>query len=165
MVGEGLDLAVLRVRRGAVPDGDRLLFSETVFPVCSPALLVDGKLEERPRHTLLQEHHLASPEKEWSTWLDLLGFGSAAKVTIVRYYSFSAALAAAVAGAGIALGRRPLIDFELESGRLVRPFGDQSLPGSSDMIIRTRPGAARDVHVAHLLAFLLQTLAPATTPA
>ena len=38
MVREGLDLAVLRVRRGTLADGDRLLFSETVFPVCSPSL-------------------------------------------------------------------------------------------------------------------------------
>jgi LysR family glycine cleavage system transcriptional activator len=80
-------------------------------------------------------------------------------VTIVRFYSFSAVVAAATAGAGIALGRQPLIDFELASGRLVRPFGDRSLPGSSDMIIRRRPGAARDGHVAQLQNFLLQSLA------
>jgi len=158
MVREGLDLAVLRVRHGEVPEGDRLLFSETVFPVCSPSLRLAGNPEELPRHTLLQEEHVASPEKDWSTWLDLLGFGHDAKVTIVRFYSFSAALAAAIAGAGIALGRRPLIDFELTSGRLVRPFGERSLPGSSDMIIRCRPGAARDQHVAQLQTFLLESL-------
>jgi LysR family glycine cleavage system transcriptional activator len=159
MLREGLDLAVLRVRRGAVPDGDRLLFSETVFPVCNPSLRLAGSPEELPRHALLQEVNVASPEKDWSTWLELLGFGPDAKVTIVRFYTFSAALAAAVAGAGIALGRRPLIDFELASGRLVRPFGDRSLPGSWDMVIRRRPGAARDMHVAQLHAFLLQSLA------
>ncbi len=68
-------------------------------------------------------------------------------------------IAAAVAGAGIALGRRPLIDFELASGRLVRPFADRSLPGPWDMIIRRRPGAAREGHVAQLRNFLLQSLA------
>ena len=162
MLREGLDLAVLRVRRGAVPDGDRLLFSETVFPVCSPSLRLSGDPAELPRLTLLQEDladHTASPEKDWSTWLDLLGHGPATRVTIVRFYSFSAVVAAATAGAGIALGRQPLIDFELASGRLVRPFGDRSLPGSSDMIIRRRPGAARDGHVAQLQHFLLQSLA------
>jgi LysR family transcriptional regulator, glycine cleavage system transcriptional activator len=165
MLREGLDLAVLRVRRGVVPDGDRLLFSETVFPVCSPSLRLDGKFADLPRLTLLQEDladHSASPEKDWTTWLDLLGFDPATKVTIVRFYSFSAAVAAATAGAGIALGRRPLIDFELASGRLVRPFGDRSLPGSSDMIIRRRPGTARDTHVAQLQNFLLQSLPSGT---
>ena len=158
MVREGLDLAVLRVRHGAVPEGDRLLFSETVFPVCSPSLGLSGDPGELPRHALLQEHHVASPEKDWSTWLALLGLGRTAKVTIVRFYSFSAALAAAVEGAGVALGRRPLIDFDLARGRLVRPFGAHALPGSSDMVIRRRPGAARDVHVASLEKFLLQSL-------
>jgi LysR family glycine cleavage system transcriptional activator len=158
MVREGLDLAVLRVRHDAVPEGDRLLFSETVFPVCSPSLGLSGDPGELPRHALLQEHHVASPEKDWSTWLALLGLGRTAKVTIVRFYSFSAALAAAVEGAGVALGRRPLIDFDLARGRLVRPFGEHALAGSSDMVIRRRPGAARDVHVASLEGFLLRSL-------
>jgi len=158
MLREGLDLSVLRVRRGAVPDGDRLLFSETVFPVCSTSLRLGGHADELLRHNLLEEDHGTSTEKGWATWLDLLGPGAGAKVTIVRFSTFHAAIAAAVAGVGIALGRRPLIDFELASGRLVRPFADRSLPGSWDMIIRRRPGTARDMHVAALQNFLLQSL-------
>ncbi|HVC61800.1 MAG TPA: LysR substrate-binding domain-containing protein [Acetobacteraceae bacterium] len=157
MVREGLDLAVLRVRRGAVTDGDRLLFSETVFPVCSPSLRLAGSPEELPRHTLLQEEHVASPEKDWSTWLELLGYRADAKVTIVRFHTFSAALAAAIAGAGIALGRQPLIDFELAAGRLVRPFPGRTLPGSADFIVRRRPGLERDRHVGQLAEYLLGT--------
>jgi LysR family glycine cleavage system transcriptional activator len=155
MVREGLDLAVLRVRHGALADGDRLLFSETVFPVCSPSLRLAGSPEELPWHTLLQEDHEASPEMDWPTWLELMGFGSGTKATVVRFYTFSAALAAAIAGAGIALGRQPLIDHELAAGRLVRVFPDRTLAGSSDFVIRPRPGAARDVHVSHLLKYLL----------
>ena len=157
MVREGLDLAVLRVRRGRLADGDRLLFSETVFPVCSPSLRLAGSPEDLPRHTLLQEDHVASPEKDWSTWLDLLGCGADTKATVVRFHTFSAALAAAIAGAGIALGRQPLIDFELAAGRLVRPFPDRSLPGSSDFVIRRRPGLERDGHVGQLAEYLLGT--------
>jgi LysR family glycine cleavage system transcriptional activator len=78
-----------------------------------------------------------------------------AKPTIVRFDTFSAAIGAAVAGAGVALGRRPLIDFELSSGRLTRLFADRSLPGSWDFVIRGRPDAVRDVHVAHLRDYLL----------
>ncbi len=155
MVREGLDLAMLRVRRGAVRDGDQLLFSETVFPVCSPSLRLAENPEELPRHTLLQEDHVASPEKDWSTWLELLGFGADVKATIVRFYTFSAALAAAIAGAGIALGRQPLIDPELAAGRLVRVFPDRMLAGSSDFVIRHRPGMERDRHVGQLAEYLL----------
>ena len=57
MVREGLDLAILRARPGALADGDRLLFSETVFPVCSPSLLPVGRTMDLPRHNLLQEDH------------------------------------------------------------------------------------------------------------
>jgi LysR family transcriptional regulator, glycine cleavage system transcriptional activator len=160
MVREGLDLAVLRVRRGEMEDGDGLLFSETVFPVCSPSLRLNGNPEDLLRHTLLQEDHVASPEKDWSTWLKLLGCSANAKVTVVRFYTFSSALAAAVAGAGIALGRMPLIDFELSGGRLTRPFGDTALPGSSDFIIRGRPDATRDIHVDHLRNYLTPQSAP-----
>jgi LysR family glycine cleavage system transcriptional activator len=162
MVREGLDLAILRVRRGAAAEGEALLFHETVFPVCSPLLGLAGSSEELPRYTLLQEDltdPVASREKDWSTWLELLGCGEGVKATVVRFYTFSAALAAAVAGEGVALGRWPLIDAELASGRLVRPFADRSLPGSSDMIIRSRPGVARDGHVAQLQSFLLRSVA------
>ena len=97
---------------------------------------------------------MASPEKDWSTWLDLLGFGRGAQATIVRFYSFSAALAAAVAGAGIALGRQPLIDPDLAAGRLVRVFPDRALAGSSDFVVRRRPGMERDRHVGQLVEYL-----------
>ncbi len=143
------------MRHGAVANGDRKLFGETVFPVCSPSLGLAGNVEELPRHTLLQEHHEASPEKDWSTWLELLGLGADTKVTVVRFYSFNAALAAAIAGAGIALGRQPLIDPDLAAGRLVRVFPDRALAGSSDFVIRRRPGMERDGHVGQLAAYLL----------
>jgi LysR family glycine cleavage system transcriptional activator len=158
MIREGLDLAVLRTRRGTLANGDRLLFNETVFPVCSPSLGHTDNPDELSRHTLLQEDladHTASPEKDWSHWLELLGCRPSAKVTIVRFYTYSAAVAAAVAGAGIALGRAPLVDFDLSSGRLTRLFAGMSLPGSWDFVIRSRPGAARDVHVSQLQRFLL----------
>jgi LysR family glycine cleavage system transcriptional activator len=158
MLREGIDLAVLRARPGVLAVGDSLLFSETVFPVCSPSLGLGGRPDELLRHNLLEEDHGTSTEKGWATWLDLLGAGVGARVTIVRFSTFHAAIAAAIAGAGIALGRRPLIDFELASNRLVRPFADRSLPGSWDMIIRRRPGAARDGHVAQLQNFLRQSL-------
>lgn len=159
MVREGLDLAVLRVRRGAVPEGDRKLFSETVFPACSPSLKLSGSPDDLLRHNLLQED-AASPEKDWRTWLELLGLGAEARVTIVRFSTFNAAIAAAIAGAGIALGRRPLIDFELAAGRLVPLFPDRMLPGSTEFVIRRRPGTERDRHVGQLAEYLVEAARP-----
>ncbi len=155
MVREGLDLAILRARPGQQAPGDRLLFSEIVFPVCSPSLLPVATTQDLLRHNLLQEDHGSSREKAWSTWLDLLGGAARSKPTIVRFDTFSAAIGAAIAGAGIAIGRRPLIDFELASGRLARLFADRSLPGSWDFVIRGRPDAVRDGHVDQLRDYLL----------
>ena len=73
----------------------------------------------------------------------------------MRFSTFNAAIAAAIAGAGIALGRSPLIDDEIAAGRLVRPFGEQALPGSFDVVIRARPGVQRDPHVAQLRDYLI----------
>src|SRR5580692_1273460 len=128
MTREGLDLAIFRARPGHTGEGDTKLFSEMVFPVCSPALGLTGAPKELLRHNLLQESADANTEKDWSTWLDLLGLGARTKVTRVEFSTFNAAIAAALAGAGIALGRRPLIDSELAAGRLVRPFGARELP-------------------------------------
>ncbi len=152
---DGLDLAVTRVPRGRLRPGDRLLFRETVFPVCSPALSLRGTPPELAKHSLLQEEHEASREKDWSTWLELVGTGRDARVNLVRFSTFNAVVAAAIAGAGIALGRSPLIDDELAVGRLVRPFSHRALPGSYDVVIRTRSGRQRDPHVALLRDYLI----------
>lgn len=150
---DGLDLALVRTRHGTLAEGDRLLFEETVFPVCSPALDLKGGARTLTRYNLLQEWVEASPEKEWSTWLERLGV--AGSPNIVRFSTFNAVIGAAIAGAGIALGRSPLVDLDLASGRLVRPFGTTGLPGSWDVALRARPGAERDGHVGHFARFLL----------
>jgi LysR family glycine cleavage system transcriptional activator len=160
MLAEALDLAILRARPGAVLPPDRLLFEETVFPVCSPALAISGDAEALLRHNLLEEEN-NSPEKAWSHWLTLLGL-PVRQGRVVRFSSFNQVVGAAIAGAGIALGRSPIVDAELQAGRLVRLFAPMSLPGSWAFILRTRPGLARDPHVAQLRDFLLAAAAGQT---
>ncbi len=60
---------------------------------------------------------------------------------IVRYASFSQVIGAAIGGAGLALGRSPLIRSELASGRLVRLFPDLSRPGLLAVRAAPRPVA------------------------
>lgn len=150
MLKENLDLAIVRAR--AVHPPDRLLFAETLFPVCGPTL---DRPEDLLRHNLLEEEsHGSSVERSWRHWLGLLGLDPG-RARIVRFSSFNQAIGAAMAGAGIALGRSALVAAELASGRLVRLFAPMSLPDSAVFVLRTRPGRARDVHVAHLRDFLL----------
>ena len=155
MLREGLDLAMLRVRRGRSAGWRHDAVQRNGVPGVQPVAAVGRKCGRVAAAHAVAGGPRASPEKDWSTWLELLGSGAEVKATIVRFCTFSAALAAAVAGAGIALGRRPLIDPELAAGRLVRVFPDRMLAGSSDFVIRHRPGMERDRHVGQLAEYLL----------
>ena len=155
LAAEGIHLAILRARPAEIRPPDRLLFEETVFPVCSPTLGFPGEPDALLRHNLLEEEHReASPEKGWRHWLRLLGQPDA-KARIVRFSSYNQVVGAAVAGAGLALARSPLVNSELEAGRLVRLFQPLSSPCSLAFMLRVLPSARRDTHVVALLDFLL----------
>jgi LysR family glycine cleavage system transcriptional activator len=143
---DGIDVAILRTRRDAPPHsngvGDLTLANETVFPVASPILLGNAAPDDvslLTRHTLLLEEHYSVPEYGWETWFALLGAGPVPEEKLVRYGGYSPVIGAAVAGAGLALGRAPLIDFELASGRLVRLFPGVEMPGTWRFILQQNP--------------------------
>jgi LysR family glycine cleavage system transcriptional activator len=143
---DGIDVAILRARRDAPPHsngvGDLTLADETVFPVASPILLGNAPPDDLSlltRHTLLLEEHFSVPEYGWETWFALLNAGPVPEEKLVRYGGYSPVIGAAVAGAGLALGRSPLIDFELASGRLVRLFPGVELPGTWRFILQQNP--------------------------
>lgn len=154
LLRENLDLAIVRLPGTALHAPDRLLFAETLFPVCSPALGFSGAPADLLRHNLLEEEHGDSPELDWRHWLTRLG-QPPDRARIVRFSGFNQAIGAAIAGAGIALGRAPLLDADLAAGRLVRLFAPEEMAGSWVFALRTRPGQARDPHVAHLRDYLL----------
>ena len=155
LVAEGIHLAVLRARPPEIAPPDRLLFEETVFPVCSPGLGFGGGPEGLLRQNLLEEEHRdASPEKGWHHWLRMLG-QPAAGARIVRFSGFNQVVGAAVAGAGVALARSPLVDAELGAGRLVRLFAPVSSPCALAFALRLCPSTQRDPHVVQLRDFLL----------
>tara|TARA_R110002110_G_scaffold129162_3_gene309250 strand:- start:1926 stop:2837 length:912 start_codon:yes stop_codon:yes gene_type:complete len=97
------------------------LFTEDLFPVCSPALL-DGPIPLREpadlaRHMLLQDAGM-----DWRTWLIAAGIGDIELHFGTSFIDSSLALQAAMAGQGVALGRMALVADDLAAGRLVRPF-------------------------------------------
>ena len=135
------------------PDDDVLL-RETVFPVCSPALF-DFASTRVCKCRLLQEAHENSREIDWRSWAPHFGLPDDFEAKIVRFSSFSQVVGAAIGGAGIALGRAPLLDAELESGRLVRLFPDLAMPASWRFVLRLAPGMRRpDPMLEALMAFL-----------
>jgi len=147
---EDFDIAI-RYARVGVTEG-RPLFREAMQPVCSPKLLRNGPPLSKPDdlrlHTLLQ----LTPAKnepgmplEWEPWLQAVGLSDLQPASVLSFSGYSEAITAALAGQGVALGRRPLIDALLRSRKLVTPFKDATAstrayflvvePGSS-----TRPG-------------------------
>ncbi len=135
---DGVDLAIVYVTKKALRPDDAVLVHETVFPVCSPALYPFAT-NNVCRCRLLQEEGETSPEIFWRSWESEFQFPSDFESKIVRYSSFSQVIGAALGGAGLALGRSPLIDQELEAGRLVRLRPNLSRPASWRFVLRRGP--------------------------
>lgn len=134
----GIDLAIVHVPESALRPSDEVLLREEVFPVCSPDLYPMAS-QGACHCRLLQEAHDGSPAVDWRTWASELNLPRNFETKIVRYSTFSQAIAAAVGGAGIALGRSPLIDPELDSGRLVGLVPGLSRPASWRFVLRRGP--------------------------
>jgi len=137
----GIDLAIVHVPEKMLQPDDLVLLREEVFPVCSPDLYAFAS-KSLCRCRLLQEAHKDSSEIDWRSWAAELALRDDFETKIVRFTSFSQAIGAAVGGAGVALGRSPLIDPDLASGRLVRLFPDMSRPASWRFVLRRGPGRA-----------------------
>jgi LysR family transcriptional regulator, glycine cleavage system transcriptional activator len=126
---EPIDVA-LRYGAGNYPglQVDRLMAADA-FPVCSPALLGHDhpplkKPADLRRHTLLHDEtsDLSKGVPNWATWLKTAG---ATQVNAQRgpvFGSVHLAIEAALSGHGVAMGIAPLVEHDLNSGRLIRPF-------------------------------------------
>lgn len=104
------------------------LMTEDIFPVCSPALLSGARALREPadlrHHTLLHDEvsrHDESPD--WRSWLQAAGVEGIDWRRGPGFSDSSMVIEAAAAGQGVALGHRWLAAADLESGRIVMPFG------------------------------------------
>jgi DNA-binding transcriptional LysR family regulator len=130
LAAEGFDLAIRYTRlEGAT--GTRL-FPETIVPVCAPALVRDRRRRLKTpadlrQHTLLEALLPVGTDMplEWDTWLRAVGQDRLAAAARLSFSNYDTMVAAAVAGQGVALGRRPLVDQLLSRGKLVAPFKDE----------------------------------------
>jgi len=102
-----------------------LLFREEVFPVCSPQLLKGRDWPLAPAALLeLPLLHL-KPEvrSRWFDWNGLfraLGIAQAPASGMLRFDNYTLLIQAAIAGQGVAIGWRYLVDELLEQGLLCR---------------------------------------------
>ncbi|MBL0403474.1 LysR family transcriptional regulator [Microvirga aerilata] len=163
---DGVDLAIVAQpsAKAHLSATSMPLVREEVFPVCSPALLDgDGRLsiKDLKHHALLREDGYRDadlspvrPELDWNVWLKFLGL-EGEEAHGPRFSHFGLALRAAIDGAGLVLGRSPMIDAELAAGRLVRPFGDVRMMASTTFVALWPGALVDDARLVAMREFLL----------
>ncbi len=128
------------------------LLRDAFFPVCSPALLEGPHPLRRPEdlkhHTLIHDRSMAFENAfpTWRTWLQAAGFPDINCDRGLQINDSAAAYQAAMNGSGVALGRTTLVALDLETGRLVRPFGE-ALNCELAYYVVHRPGADGDPEI------------------
>lgn len=138
LVRERYDVAI-RFGRGPFPGFHaRKLVSLFMFPVCSPRLLEQTRLDsphDLANAQLLADVYLAQGEPHWGDWLALAGAPEVDWRGGQQFSNVYLAIEAAIAGRGVALGERALVLDELATGRLVKPFDVELLSPFSQWIL------------------------------
>lgn len=118
-----VDLLIEYTRRP--PEGELVtpLFAEEVMPVCSPEYLRGREPPRRPADLVAETLLVLDDDHPdwmgWDEWLRRFGIEMGAPRRPVRVNSYPALLQSALAGQGVALGWRHLVDDFLAAGTLV----------------------------------------------
>jgi LysR family glycine cleavage system transcriptional activator len=161
----GIDLAIRmspEERRG----GTWLrLLRETFVPVCSPEFL--ARRAGLSIGQLLQQGpliHVTQASEDWAWWLSETGRSpAAAGVQNLKFDTIRMAMDAAVRGLGIALGRKPLIDDDLATGRLVE-IGGPPRQGSTCYWLVGKEGTYRRAEARLFRRWLIEEIDNAGPP-
>lgn len=146
-LAEDVGLTILR-GEGEWPGYEaRLLFGETVFPVCAPGYLdTHGHIPDvaaLTRHALIEVSNNHTEWLNWPTWLAQKDVDPdrIPRSTLVNTYPL--AIQAAVDGLGVALGWGHLVDRHIRSGALVRPLNRAHVRTRSGYYLLRRKDAPR----------------------
>ncbi|WP_066270202.1 LysR substrate-binding domain-containing protein [Hydrogenophaga palleronii] len=122
-----LDMAV-RFVPSSIGRG-QALFEETVQPLCAPSLLRDKTTPLRQpadlaHHTLLTVEKPTGPAltTDWEPWFQVMGLPDMRMKNTMQFTQYADAVAAAVAGQGVVIGRLPLLQSLVDRKQLVAPF-------------------------------------------
>jgi putative choline sulfate-utilization transcription factor len=160
MLRTDIDVAVL-FGDGRFKQGEsHWLFSEEVFPVCSPLLLKDRPLP-LPTQSLLEFPLLHLRGENSSNWFDWsgvfreLGIASAPAPGQLRFDNYTLLIQAAIGGQGVAIGWRHLVDNLLAQGLLCRPIAETVMSRQGYYVVlpqRKRRGVLIQLFVDWLMA-------------
>ena len=125
LAATGLDAALL-LGEAPWPSGWQVwpLAPECIGPVLSPRHARFDALRDAPPRALLDEPllHTASRPQAWPRWLGAQHLPDAPRLG-TGFDHLTYLLEAAVAGLGVAIAPRELVQADLDSGRLVAPWG------------------------------------------
>lgn len=104
------------------------LFDDQFLPVCAPGLAAGpppiARLADLGAATLIEIDMTLWPAEclDWESWLDALGAEEVRGYRQLRFNDYTVALQAAIAGQGVLLGSRPIVQDALDAGVLVAPI-------------------------------------------
>jgi LysR family glycine cleavage system transcriptional activator len=135
----GADVAIRLGRgnwQGVVAD---LILKEKLVPVCAPSIFDRVKNLERIDDAPLI--HVVTTTVEWTDWAKQAGREPPDLTRGLQFDTLHMAFEAAAQGLGVALGRRPLVDPELELGRLVEVWGYACLSPTAYWLVSSENSA------------------------
>jgi DNA-binding transcriptional LysR family regulator len=160
---DGIDVAI-RLGRGDWPDlVAPPLFDEWLVPVAAPSVAAEIRgFADLDRFAAI---HVVTARDDWASWRALAGAPppAAEAPPARRLDTIAPAMEAAAAGAGIAIGRLPLVRADLDSGRLVAVLGPPRKGASGYWLVSTREAMARP-EVASFRAWIKAALKGARRP-
>jgi len=127
MKKDRLDVAIRYSTRKLAGDAAVRLFGERVVPVCSPELLSRRPLsrpEDLKQSVLLhyQDPDGRVPWLSWDTWFEVMRMAPARGNGSLHFSHYDQVIRAALDGQGIALGRLPLVEELIRTGKLATPL-------------------------------------------
>jgi LysR family glycine cleavage system transcriptional activator len=108
-----------------------------IGPVLAPALLARHRIKRPADFRRVALLHAETRPRAWADWLRLAGTSELDATKGARFEHTYFLLEAAASGLGVAIGSYPLVQQDLESGRLVAPLGFMA-SGNSYCLLRPR---------------------------
>lgn len=157
-----VDLVIEYARQPLEGEAVRRLFDEEIFVVCGPEYL-RGREPPATTGDLLSETLLALDDEHtewmgWTEWLRAAGVNGAPARRPIRINNYPTLLQAAVAGQGIALGWRHLVDDLIAAGSLVPLLRERTEGRGAFYLSTTRP-VPEESPVARLRDWLVRAAA------
>ena len=163
----GLDVSIRYSTRQMAGEGAVKLFGERVLPVCSPALLSRHALSQPGDLENFALLHYEDPEKRgpwlsWDVWFEVMGLRPIKGKASLGFSHYDQLVRAAIDGQGVALGRVPLVEELIQSGKLVAPLeGKRYSMGAQNRAywLLLAPEAAKRPHVQTFATWLRERAA------